>query len=192
VITYSGHGGQLPDMNNDEEDGLDETWCLFDGELLDDELGNLWTLFPEGIRILVISDSCHSGTVTKAMLYAPILRSGLIIKAMPDEIKYSTYFQNKEFYDNIFENLKTPNVQDIKASVKLISGCQDNQSSYDGPFNGQFTGYLKQTWNGGKFSGNYDAFHKKIMKFLPDYQTPNHQNIGTSNPVFDNQKPFSI
>src|SRR4030042_1257499 len=25
VLTYSGHGGQLPDLNGDEPDGLDET-----------------------------------------------------------------------------------------------------------------------------------------------------------------------
>src|SRR5687768_16203172 len=31
LLTYSGHGGQVPDKNNDEADGLDETWVLFDG-----------------------------------------------------------------------------------------------------------------------------------------------------------------
>src|SRR5262245_3686593 len=27
-ISYSGHGGQVPDRNGDELDKLDETWCL--------------------------------------------------------------------------------------------------------------------------------------------------------------------
>src|SRR6186713_2507765 len=27
VLTYSGHGGQTPDVNGDDEDGQDETWC---------------------------------------------------------------------------------------------------------------------------------------------------------------------
>src|SRR3979411_2687053 len=35
-LTYSGHGGQVPDTDGDEPDGQDETWCLFDGELIDD------------------------------------------------------------------------------------------------------------------------------------------------------------
>src|SRR5262249_17135188 len=36
-LTYSGHGGQLPDLNGDEtDDHVDETWCLYDGELIDD------------------------------------------------------------------------------------------------------------------------------------------------------------
>jgi tetratricopeptide (TPR) repeat protein len=38
LLTYSGHGGQVPDRNDDEPDAQDETWCLYDGELIDDEL----------------------------------------------------------------------------------------------------------------------------------------------------------
>ena len=38
LLTYSGHGGQINDVNNDEPDGLDETWALYDRELVDDEL----------------------------------------------------------------------------------------------------------------------------------------------------------
>ena len=37
-LTYSGHGGQVPDGNGDEPDAQDETWVLFDGQLVDDEL----------------------------------------------------------------------------------------------------------------------------------------------------------
>jgi metacaspase-1 len=38
MVSYSGHGGQIPDRNRDEPDAMDETWCLYDGEMLDDEL----------------------------------------------------------------------------------------------------------------------------------------------------------
>lgn len=66
VLSYSGHGGQLPDANGDDpNDGMDETWCLFDGELLDDELHGALTAFAAGVRVLVFSDSCHSGTVLR-------------------------------------------------------------------------------------------------------------------------------
>ena len=65
VVSYSGHGGQIPDQNGDEVDGLDETWCLYNGEILDDELYGAWMKFQAGVRILVFSDSCHSGTVLK-------------------------------------------------------------------------------------------------------------------------------
>lgn len=193
IISFSGHGGQLPDINGDEDDIMDETWCLYDGELVDDELSQLWSTFQKDVRILVISDSCHSGTITK-MAKNNIYKSeiGLTPKFMPHEIESSTYFNNKEFYDKILKNVKNISSENIEANVKLISGCQDNQFSYDGPFNGQFTGCLKRIWNGGKFSGNYFSFYKQIMNLLPPNQTPNYYNIGKVNQSFDNQKPFTI
>jgi metacaspase-1 len=68
LITYSGHGSTVPDINSDrtwanEELSGDQTWCLWNRQILDDELAQLWSLFDEGVRILFISDSCHSGTV---------------------------------------------------------------------------------------------------------------------------------
>ena len=69
MLSYSGHGGQLPDINDDEPDAQDETWCLYNGELVDDELYALWGKFALGVRILVFSDSCHSGTVVKLAYY---------------------------------------------------------------------------------------------------------------------------
>ncbi len=64
-VTYSGHGSQMPDSDGEEPDGYDETWVLYDRQLLDDELAALWTLFQPGVRIFVLSDSCHSGTVVR-------------------------------------------------------------------------------------------------------------------------------
>jgi metacaspase-1 len=63
--TYLGHGGQMPDPDREESDARDETWVLFDRQLLDDELYALWARFQPGVRIVVLSDSCHSGSVTR-------------------------------------------------------------------------------------------------------------------------------
>ena len=43
ALYYSGHGGnEIPDLNKDEDDPwddrFDETWCLYDAQLIDDEL----------------------------------------------------------------------------------------------------------------------------------------------------------
>ena len=67
LLTYSGHGSQVPDTMAEETDQLDETWVLWDRQLLDDELYDLWCRFAAGVRILLISDSCHSGTVSRAV-----------------------------------------------------------------------------------------------------------------------------
>ncbi len=53
-LTYSGHGGQVYNTGNDfEPDGYDETWCLYDGELIDDELYAAFAVFAAGVRIFV-------------------------------------------------------------------------------------------------------------------------------------------
>src|SRR5206468_4180714 len=73
VIQYSGHGSQVPDENGDEADGTDEVICPRDvvakGPITDDELFQIYQARASGVRLIMISDSCNSGTVTK---FAPI------------------------------------------------------------------------------------------------------------------------
>ncbi|MEO1452138.1 MAG: caspase family protein, partial [Bacteroidota bacterium] len=59
VITYSGHGGTLPDLNNSKFDPEleDQTWCLYDRQLVDDELPYIWKEFDPGVNIFVLLDS---------------------------------------------------------------------------------------------------------------------------------------
>jgi hypothetical protein len=206
LLSYSGHGGQLPDLNADEDDGEDETWCLFDGELVDDELYTALGAFAAGVRVLVFSDSCHSGSVVKLAFYAADGErtsaraargfSGEVTpryRAMPPAVALRTYQANQAVYDPI---LKDPARREarakVKASVLLISGCQDNQLSADGSFNGLFTGTLKRVWNGGKFKTSYHAFHKQIVRRMPPDQTPNYFTVGAPNPQFEAQKPFTV
>ncbi|MFO7257681.1 MAG: caspase family protein [Bacteroidota bacterium] len=199
LLTYSGHGGQLPDLNNDEADAIDETWCMYDGQIADDEIYELWSGFKEGVRVLVFSDSCHSGTVVRDMLAG--ITSNIVgengteirYRFMPWNVANKTYMKNRSFYDEILYNPKTKeDAKNIKCTVRLISGCQDNQYSLDGPFNGLFTGTLLRIWNNGRFKGNYDKFHKAILNVMPRSQSPNHFVIGKHDPVFADQSPFQI
>jgi metacaspase-1 len=208
MLSYSGHGGQLPDLNDDEDDGQDETWCLFDGELVDDELYAALAHFASGVRVLVFSDSCHSGTSVKLAFYAAsgdrshsarVARgfSGgdgeTRYRAMPAAIALRTYQANQALYDPILQDQELRAAVDkVKASVLLISGCQDNQLSADGTFNGLFTGTLKQVWNGGKFKGGYRSFRRKIVNRMPPDQTPNYFTVGARNAPFEGQRPFTI
>jgi hypothetical protein len=198
-LTYSGHGGQVPDMNGDEADRKDETWCLFDGELVDDELYAAYGKFKPGVRIFVLSDSCHSGTVTREMYYQakPVTRvdaGQARYRAMPRDVALRVYRANKQFYDNIQKSVPS-NVETadaIGASVLLISGCQDNQLSQDGDFNGLFTARLLEVWHEGAFKKNYARFHKAIVNLMPPDQTPNLFSTGAVDKAFAKQSPFSI
>jgi len=45
-----------------EDDGQDETLCLWDGQCTDDYLRSLWEEIPGGVRVLYVTDTCNSGT----------------------------------------------------------------------------------------------------------------------------------
>ena len=80
IFDYSGHGSQVPDIHGDEEDGMDETICPIDfmtprtimyngrqlrvdSQITDDEINEIITELPHGAKFLMLSDSCHSGTI---------------------------------------------------------------------------------------------------------------------------------
>lgn len=203
-LSYSGHGGQIPDLGGDEIDLKDETWCLYDGELIDDELWEAWHSFGAGVRILVLSDSCHSGTAVRAPvslreMAALTARAAALVggdgesryRFMPEDVAFRTYRANRDFYKGLSEALPAE-PSPVSASVRLISGCQDNQFSLDGTFNGLFTGTLKQVWGEGAFEGSYHAFHREILVRMPPTQSPNHVVVGQPDAAYDAQRPFAI
>jgi hypothetical protein len=212
-MTYSGHGGQVPDVNHDEADRKDETWCLFDGQLIDDELYFELSKFKAGVRILVLSDSCHSGSVTRE-LPPPPPPTGQRAKLMPDSVARRVYEKHKAFYDKLQTDVAkaagkavvdpdvalaqvgaagqaTALVGSFDPAVILISGCQDNQTSMDGDHNGAFTEQLLKIWNHGTFTGNYSSFHTRIRAGMPATQSPNLFVLGKA-AAFLTQTPFSV
>ncbi|KAE8672697.1 Metacaspase-1 [Hibiscus syriacus] len=67
VFFYSGHGLRVPDFNNDEVDGFDETICPLDfkevGTIKDNDLNSLIVRpLTRGVTLHAIVDACHSGT----------------------------------------------------------------------------------------------------------------------------------
>lgn len=207
LLTYSGHGGQVPDRNDNEPDAQDETWCLYNGELIDDEIYAALGRFARSVRVLVFSDSCHSGTVTKAMFYAvrgaapgaataaattSAGAGGVRYRNMPREVALRTYRAHRAMYDKLQASIKGDSEGAVRASVILISGCQDNQLSQDGDFNGLFTAHLLRVWKEGQFTGSYRKFHSAIVRTMPPDQTPNFFTVGGPSRAFDEQRPFTV
>ena len=189
-LTFAGHGGQLKDMDGDEADGIDETWCLYDGQLLDDELNVLWADFDPGVRILVLSDSCHSGSVSKGEGDDDD-DDDAMTRELPRGAALETQKKNYKFYDDIQFNLPDPRPK-IEATVRLISGCQDNQKSKERDGNGDFTRALKKLWADGSFDGDYATFHRAIKESMSAKQQPNHLVLGRSNAGYDDERPFTV
>ena len=215
-LTYSGHGGQVPDVTGEETDKQDETWCLYDGQLIDDELYFELSRFASGVRILVLSDSCHSGTVTRAVP-PPLDRTNVAgrSKMMPPAVAIRTYREHQAFYNKLQHDVAkaagkaaavdpdsalaqlavsprlTAIAKKFNASVILISGCQDNQTSMDGEHNGAFTEQLLKVWNHATYKGTYAKFHAAVKAGLPASQTPNLFTLGAA-ARFLRQQPFSV
>jgi metacaspase-1 len=200
-LTYSGHGGQVPDANGDEQDQQDETWVLYDRQLIDDELYDLWSQFAAGTRILVFSDSCHSGTVNRAIYDASaphvVAAAGLdsqelLPKSLPRDVAERTYEQHKQLYDDIQKSHKDGESAEVDASVILISGCQDNQFSMDGDRNGLFTQQVLAVWDDGNWTGSHPKFHKAVAAKMPPTQSPNYNPVGAQDAPFEKQTPLTI
>ena len=212
-LTYSGHGGQVPDTSGEEPDKLDETWCLYDGQLIDDELYYELSRFAKGVRILVLSDSCHSGTVVRAGRPAPGTTEQRP-RIMPPAVGMRVYNAHKAWYDQLQADIAkaaggrvtdpdtaiaqvavsvrlTGIVKKFEPSVVLVSGCQDNQFSMDGNQNGAFTEQVLRIWNNGAFEGNHAQFHARVRAGLPPTQSPNLFTLGPA-AAFLKQRPFTL
>ncbi|WP_153160308.1 caspase family protein [Zoogloea sp. 1C4] len=177
VITYSGHGTWVPDQNGDEPDGRDEALCPWDigsGKvLLDDEIAVIFTNHAPGVRVLLISDSCHSGSVTRGddsdldpgMPRARFLPPGVWMK--PDALAPAA------------KALTLPTLSGLSRSGGdlLMAGAKDSQFSWDTSFkgrpNGAFTYYALKALAALPANASYADWFKAITPtYLPTNQLP--------------------
>ena len=169
VVTYSGHGTSVPDSSGDEGDGKDEAWCLYDGLMIDDEIQAIIGKLPSGVKLTIISDSCFSGTVSRAFMGA--MDSNEYCKARympPEDIQEAILLNTMPVKKAVF----TP-----RAGMKeiLISGCSSSEYSYDARINGQNVGafsYYAIDILKNNTGINYKDFHKKLRKILPSSSYP--------------------
>jgi hypothetical protein len=65
-FSYSGHGSYVRDTSGDETDGRDECICPVDfisaGMIMDDEMRSIIQDFNPNTRVVIMFDSCHSGS----------------------------------------------------------------------------------------------------------------------------------
>jgi len=175
VFYYSGHGGQQPDRNGDETDGKDETFVAYDRQIIDDEIDNIWLEIPAGVRIVMISDSCNSGSNYRGLMNIP--KSNPMI-AMNER-----------------------SARKMQAQLLHFSGCRDGYTSAGYYSGGAFTKSLCETWAHGNFSGNYQEFHNSIcdniqkILYSSGVNNPQQPQLSEYGPVSDEfklQSPFEI
>ena len=184
IITYSGHGTWVPDQNGDEPDGRDEGLCPWDigsgNVLLDDEIAPIFTHHATGVRVVLISDSCHSGSVTRGNSLD--LDPGLPrARFLPPE----AWMKAADLPAPRVARLPTSGGLSRSGGDLLLAGCTDSQFSWDTRFkgrpNGAFTYYALKALASLPASASYQDWFKKITPgFLPTNQLPqNPQIFGT-------------
>lgn len=125
VVYGSSHGGQVRDTDGDEQGGMDSTICLWDGQLVDDEVWRFLIEIPFGVEVDFITDSCNSGTNYRSPhRIAAALSRWNHVSRMP----YSS--------------------QGLVCSFTHMGGCDDGMSSFGGNDGGVFTNALLSTGPG--------------------------------------------
>jgi len=196
VITFSGHGTYVPDANGDEIDGLDEAFCPYDiqnngAALLDDEIHALFAARKPGVRLVLIADSCHSGTVTRAAAPDPDADDVPRPRFMPignwlpaEQLPKGASGKPLSSVTVTSASSAFTGAMSRAAGDLLLSGCKEgpNNFSYDarikGRPNGAFTYYALKTLKTLKPNATYADWQAAINPvFLPSAQYPQSPQI---------------
>jgi hypothetical protein len=183
VFTNSSHGTYVADTTGDEP-AYDEALCPYDTDqnvLLDDELRELFSGLAKGVKLTVISDSCHSGTVTRAAISdnLPGIRT-------PDDRRVrflNPALLGRSVLDNPWRaapkgRSKYPQ---SKMSEMLVSGCTDKEYSYDaligGKYHGAMTYYALQAIREADCQLTYSQLHTRVNTLLDQGGYPQHPQL---------------
>jgi hypothetical protein len=187
VITYSGHGSFVPDTDGDEPDGTAECLCPYDvgsqGPITDDELFDLYSARPAGVKLLMISDSCHSGTVAR---FAPITTPPTIAGGHAPQRKVrflppAAYLSQREVAKLGLRRAFRKSSPPGRYAALLMAGCQDTEYSYDAYFkgrpNGAFSFVALRALPKLPAKATYKDWFAAIRKVLPSQQYPQSPNL---------------
>ena len=179
LFHYSGHGSNVPDDNGDEADKRDEILCPTDldwkNPFRDDWLRKTFDGLKAGVNLTVITDCCHSGTITRAIRppdaeilerYLPspwdlvATESGRKLRGKRESKLHAASMATRQKKDIIPADL--PEI--------LISGCRADQTSADayigGSYNGALTYCLAASINEARRVPTYRELHDATIAKL--------------------------
>ncbi|HEY7166484.1 MAG TPA: caspase family protein [Candidatus Binatia bacterium] len=151
LIHYSGHGSNVPDDDGDEADDRDEIVCPADLDwkdpLRDDWLRKTFDSLRAGVSLTVITDCCHSGSITRAVQPpdAPVIQ-----RYLPSPWDLVAAESGRKVRGSVKTGLrkskaaaqKTKDVVEIDIPEVLVTGCRADQTSADASIGGSFNGAL--------------------------------------------------
>jgi metacaspase-1 len=173
VITYSGHGTRVVDRSGDEADGYDEAICPVDcmsGQVItDDELYEIFAAQADGADIMFISDSCHSGTVTRG-------ESGGVCERFIHPAAIFGADTDRAQIDQVL----APRA-DRPAIVVGLEACRPTEYSYDAVIGGRpcgaYTHHALAAYRQLDAGATRADWHRAISGRLPSVEYPMHPQI---------------
>ena len=189
LVTFSGHGSRVPDANGDERDKWDETWCLHDADLVDDQLTEIWRLAAAGSRVLVVSESCFGGGVGRygddvaasPPPERPVYRSAGVIRGVPQYAQPASSCISREPADD----------DGIRACVLVMAAAGEGQKAREG----LYLRHLLELWDGGGFRDSFCALHSRLCERVRhdnSAQEPQILMLGTADPDFPLERAFHL
>jgi hypothetical protein len=183
VFTNSSHGTYIADESGDEP-AYDEALCPYDcadNLIVDDELRELFEDLPKGVRLTVVSDSCHSGSVTRIIV-------GEVIPGLktPDDrrIRFlSPSLRGERLLANPWKSPSKRSQKHPESGMKdiLISGCKDSEYSYDaligGVYHGAMTYHALEIIQAMKYRVTYRQLETQLEYKLEDAGYPQHPQV---------------
>jgi metacaspase-1 len=176
VFAFAGHGSWLPDASRDEPDGRDEMMCPFDvmqeQYLIDDDLHKIFSTKRAGVRLYVIADCCHSGSVAR---YAPPAAADVTPMKARFLPPYAFARGNVRLERAIDRASNAPAPTKHGYPALLFSGCRDSEFSYDASFNRRPNGVFTRTAIDvlqDVHITSVRAFHDAVRKKLPSQSFP--------------------
>jgi hypothetical protein len=189
VFTNSSHGSYIPDTSGDEET-YDEVICPYDTQeeiLSDDDLREILDTLPEGVSMTVISDSCHSGSNTRAA----------VNELLPPRYQTAEDLRIRFLNPALIPDLarRGPILADPRGTRPrtrivfpesgmnhvLLSGCRDDEVSWDAKIEGTYHGAmsyhaLKAIRDGGS-SITYSELAERLQQMLDDAGYAQHPQL---------------
>ena len=183
VFTNSSHGTYKAEQGGDEPT-YDEALCPYDVSenlLLDDELRELFSAVPDGVHLVVISDSCHSGTVTRTLIAEniPGLRT-------PDHRRvrfYDPRLRGDPVLRNPFKAKPTRLEKYPEEGMRelLLSGCTNAEYSYDAllcdTYHGAMTYHALGAIRAADYRLTYDELYAQLQPALDEAGYPQHPQL---------------
>ncbi|HEX2081294.1 MAG TPA: caspase family protein [Longimicrobium sp.] len=199
LVTFSGHGCLEADANCDEGHGWDETWCLYDGEIVDDQLAGYWRLFAPGVRVVVVTDGCHSGGSGRDENelvhpgYAAARRAPRRMRG-GNALHRAARGWPAGAADYAGSCIGAPphDTDGIRASVLLLASAREDQKAQDG----LFTRHLLDLWDEGAFAGTFCDLYRLVRDHVVAERGPRQEPqilmLGSPDPGFPLERAFHL